>query len=144
MHADLIAFGFIKFIERAKREERARIFPHIEPNSVGELMGNWSKWFGRYRRKECGLPGKDTPFHAFRHTFKHYMRLASVPNEVHNELTGHETGDVADSYGGLSYPLHPLVEAMEKYRVPGITHGHSEECMTPETITMQAGARWPW
>jgi len=121
VHADLIALGFIKFVEAAKKAKRNRIFPDIEPNSVGELMGNWSKWFGRYRRKECGLPGKDTPFHAFRHTFKHYMRLAAVPSEVHNELTGHETGDVADSYGGLSYPLRPLVEGMEKYRVPGLT-----------------------
>jgi hypothetical protein len=121
VHADLIALGFIKFVEQAKREKRERIFPAIEPNSVGELMGNWSKWFGRYRRKECGLKGKDTPFHSFRHTFKHYMRLAAVPSEVHNELTGHETGDVADSYGGLSYPLRPLVEGMEKYRVPGLT-----------------------
>lgn len=121
VHPDVIDLGFIEFAESAKRENRTRIFPGIKPNSVGELMGNWSKWFGRYRRSECGVGGKDTPFHAFRHTFKHYMRLASVPNEVHNELTGHETGDVADSYGGLSYPLRPLVEAMKLYKVPGLT-----------------------
>jgi integrase len=121
VHADLIALGFIKLVEKAKQEKRERIFPAIRPTAKGELMGNWSKWFGRYRRNECDLKSRMTPFHSFRHTFKHYMRLAAVPSEVHNELTGHETGDVADSYGGLSYPLRPLVEGMEKYRVPGVT-----------------------
>lgn len=42
------------------------------------------------------------------------MRLASVPNEVHNELAGHETGDVADSYGGLRAPP----ERRETYSSP--------------------------
>lgn len=121
IHADLIELGFVTLAQRALAAGQSRIFPEIVPDSSGTLMGNWSKWFGRYRRKVCGLTGKDTPFHSFRHTFKHFARLARIPNEVHNEFTGHETGDVADSYGGLSYPLHPLVEGMKLYRVPGFT-----------------------
>ena len=120
IHADLIALGFLKVAQAAKAKRRARIFPAIIPNSTGELMGNWSKWFGRYRRKKCGLTSKDTPFHSFRHSFKHFARLSHIPNDVHNEFTGHETGDVADAYGGLSYPLAPLVEGMKLYRVPGL------------------------
>jgi integrase len=121
IHADLIALGFVTMAQQALAQGRSRIFPDIVPNSVKVLMGNWSKWFGRYRRKECGLPGKDTPFHSFRHTFKHHARLVGIPNEIHNEFTGHETGDVADTYGGLSYPLRPLVEGMKRYRVEGFT-----------------------
>ena len=120
IHPTLIDLGFIAFVLSAKTAKQVRVFPDIVPNAQGELMGNWSKWFGRYRRSECGLTSKETPFHSFRHTFKHYMRLASVPSEVHNELTGHETGDVADSYGGFSYPLRPLVDAIAKYEVPGL------------------------
>ncbi len=119
IHADLVALGFLRFATAAKLAGRSRLFDKIVPNSVGELMGNWSKWFGRYRRVECGLTGKDTPFHSFRHSFKQFARLSLIPNDVHNEFTGHETGDVADAYGGLSYPLAPLVDAMGKYRVPG-------------------------
>lgn len=119
IHADLIALGFVTLAQHALAQGRSRIFPDIVPNSVKVLMGNWSKWFGRYRRKACGVTGKDTPFHSFRHTFKHHARLVGIPNETHNEFTGHETGDVADTYGGLSYPLHPLVEGMKRYRVPG-------------------------
>jgi integrase len=120
IHADLIKLGFVRVAQAALANGQARIFPDIVPARKGILMGNWSKWFGRYRRKECALPAKDTPFHSFRHTFKHYARLSRIPNEVHNEFTGHETGDVADTYGGMSYPLHPLVEGMKQYRVPGL------------------------
>jgi site-specific recombinase XerD len=119
IHADLIALGFVTLAQQALAQGRSRIFPDIQPDTTGRLMGNWSKWFGRYRRKECGLPTKVTPFHSFRHTFKHHARLVGIPNEIHNEFTGHETGDVADTYGGLSYPLRPLVEGMRRYRVEG-------------------------
>jgi len=121
IHDDLIKLGFVKLAQAALAEGRERIFPDIKKNSAGVLMGSWSKWFGRYRRKECGVEGKDTPFHSFRHSFKHVARLCAIPNEINNEFTGHETGDVADTYGGLSYPLHPLVEGMKKFRVPNFT-----------------------
>lgn len=120
LHPDLLGLGFLDVVRDAQATKRDRIFSEIVPAASGELMGNWSKWFGRYRRKHCGLPGRETPFHSFRHTFKHLARLASIPNDVHNELTGHETGDVADDYGGLSYPLSPLVDAISRYRVPNL------------------------
>jgi len=121
VHADLIALGFIRYVERAKSKGQSRLFPDISPNAEGELMGSWSKWFNRYLRLASGVTDKRVVFHSFRHSFKHFARLASIPNDVHNEITGHETGDVADSYGGLSYPLAPLVDAMKRYRVPGFT-----------------------
>jgi integrase len=60
-------------------------------------------------------------FHSFRHSFKHHARQALIPADVHNALTGHETRSAADAYGGLSYPLAPLVEGIKRYRVPGFT-----------------------
>jgi integrase len=131
VHADLIKLGFIDYANAAKAAGRTRLFPDLNAASDGKLTGNWSKWFGRYRRKELGLTGKDTPFHSFRHTFKHYARLAGIAAEVHNEITGHETGDVADAYGGLSYPLFPLVQAMKAYKVPGLTLPKRPERLRP-------------
>lgn len=121
IHADLIALGFLKVAAAAKAERRARIFHKINPTAEGELMGNWSKWFSRYLRKVCGVTDDRVVFHSFRHSFKHYAREVDVPTEVSNEITGHETGDVANQYGGLEYPLRPLVEGMALYRVPGFT-----------------------
>ena len=121
IHADLIALGFLKVVAAAKAERRTRIFHKINPTAEGELMGNWSKWFSRYLRKVCGVTDDRVVFHSFRHSFKHYARDVDVPTEVSNEITGHETGDVANQYGGLEYPLRPLVEGMALYRVPGFT-----------------------
>jgi integrase len=108
-------------VAAAKSKGPARIFHKINPTAEGELMGNWSKWFSRYLRKGCGVVDERVVFHSFRHSFKHYARAVKVPTEVSNEITGHETGDVADQYGGLEYPLLPLVEGMARYRVPGFT-----------------------
>ena len=47
------------------------------------------------------------------------MRQCQVPKDVNDALTGHETGDAADAYGGLSYPLLPLVEGVARFRVDG-------------------------
>lgn len=121
IHPDLIALGFLKVVAVAKSKGPARIFHKINPTAEGELMGNWSKWFSRYLRKERGITDERVVFHSFRHSFKHYARAVKVPTEVSNEITGHETGDVADQYGGLEYPLLPLVEGMARYRVPGFT-----------------------
>jgi integrase len=120
VHTSLLDLGFVDFVRAAKAKNQTRLFPDLKADRFGNATGNWSKWFGRYRRKHCGVTDVTTPFHSFRHSFKHYARLSQIPSEVHHELTGHETGDVGDTYGGLSFPLHPLVEAVNKFSVPDL------------------------
>lgn len=120
IHSDLVKLGFLDVASAARSEGRDRIFHEIKPTAEGELMGSWSKWFGRYRRT-LGVSGKDTPFHSFRHSFKHYARACNLDKAVNDAITGHESGDVADQYGALDYPLGPLVDAMARYRVLGFT-----------------------
>lgn len=120
IHSDLIALGFLKVVAAAKAERRPRIFHKINPTAEGELMGNWSKWFSRYLRKVCGVADDRVVFHSFRHSFKHYARACRLDKAVNDAITGHETGETGDDYGP-EYPLHPLVEGMARYRVPGFT-----------------------
>lgn len=120
IHEDLIGLGFLEIVKAARDESRDRIFHKINPTIQGELMGNWSKWFGRYRRS-LGVSDKNTPFHSFRHSFKHHARESILDKAVNDAITGHESGDVGDKYGSLNYPLRPLVEGMARYRVPGFT-----------------------
>lgn len=120
VHADLEDLGFVKYAKG--QSGKALLFDKL---SMGEnetkRSGNWGRWFGRYLRNKCGVTDDRMTFHSFRHTFKHHLRQCNVRKEVNDALTGHETGDAADAYGGLSYPLSPLVEGMQAYRVDGFT-----------------------
>lgn len=118
IHPDLIKLGFLAYAKG--QAGRRLLFDKIKAgNSEGRLSGAWGQWFSEYLRNKCGVTDARMTFHSFRHSFKHYARQALIPADVHNALTGHETGAAADAYGGLSYPLHPLVEGMKRYRVPG-------------------------
>jgi integrase len=116
VHPDLIELGFLKYLAQVRGQ--SRLFPDIKGFDPERISDAWGQWFSDYLRDVCGVTDKRMTFHSFRHSFKHYGRQALIPADVHNALTGHETGDAADAYGGLSFPLHPLVEGMNRYRVP--------------------------
>jgi len=119
VHPELIRLGFLRYVDDLRSREQKWLFPDLDPDRDGTRTASWSKWYGRWLRKEAGIVDKRVTFHSFRHSFKHYARQVGIAPDVQNEITGHDTGDIADDYGGLSYPLHPLVEAMGRYRVPG-------------------------
>lgn len=121
IHQALIDLGFLRYVDAARDKGQARIFPDLKPDRYGSVTGNWTKWFGYHLREACGVSDKRITFHSFRHSFKHYARACGLDKAVNDAITGHEGGDVADQYGGLEYPLRPLVEGMARYRVPGFT-----------------------
>jgi len=119
IHSDLIQLGFLKFVESAEKKRQYFLFPQFEPNKYGVRTANWSKWYGRLLRKKLGITDRAVTFHSFRHTFKDQARNTNMPVDVNNEITGHETGDTGNKYGGLEYPVKPLVEGMRLYRIIG-------------------------
>jgi integrase len=122
IHADLIALGFLKYVDRAREAGQARIFPVLRPDKYGTVTANWSKWFGRYLRGTIKVTNDRMRFHSFRHAFKDYAREAEIPEDVNDAFTGHRGQAVARRYGSsLAYPLRPMVLAMAKYRVTGLT-----------------------
>ena len=120
VHPDLVELGFVSYVQA--QAGKSRLFSDLKPNPKdGDVSGNWGRWFGRHLRNTCGVADRKMTFHSFRHTFKHHMRMCEIPKAINDALTGHETRDAADAYGGLSYPLHPLVEGLRRYRVDGFT-----------------------
>lgn len=119
LHPVLLERGFLELVASAKANGDARIFRDLRPDKWGNPAGNWSKWFGRYLRAS-NVTDRRLTFHSFRHTFKDISRLSGIANDVHNEITGHKTGDVGDGYGGDRYPLGPLVSAINAFRIPGL------------------------
>jgi len=118
VHPDLEALGFVRYAQ--EQAGKALLFDRLSMGvNETKQSGNWGRWFGRYLRNKCGVTDDRMTFHSFRHTFKHHMRQCQIPKDVNDALTGHETGDAADAYGGFSFPLNPLVQGMKAYRVDG-------------------------
>lgn len=128
IHSELERLRFVEYVQQAKAEGRKRIFHKLIPSIDGKEGGNFSKWFGRYLRDACKVADKRMVFHSFRHLFKEVLREAEIPKEINDALTGHESGDVGDKYGGDAYPLRPLVNAIKRYRILGLTLPAPRKC----------------
>lgn len=118
VHPKLIELGFIDYVQ-ALENQRGRIFPSLPEDKFGNPAAKWGEWFSRYLRGTCGVTDKRKTFHSFRHAFKDNARNSGIDSDMQRQLMGHEGGDVADQYGA-GYANYSMVEAMEKYRVPGL------------------------
>lgn len=113
IHSQLVAAGFLEFVERAKTTKQKRLFPDIQKGADGTYSSAFSKWFSNFL-KACRVKTKKKSFHSFRHTFEDACRAGSVPLEYINAIQGHAQGGEADRYGKGSYPVALLKEQIEK------------------------------
>jgi integrase len=123
IHPHLVGLGFLTYVqERREAGEAAPLFPELTPDSRGVLTGSWSKWFGRWLRNTVLIMDRRKVFHSFRHTFKDACREAGITQEVHDQLSGHAARNVGSTYGGDTFPLKPLSEAVGKinFNLPNI------------------------
>lgn len=120
VHGELIRLGFLDFVTAARAAKQQRLFPLLRPDKYGSLTAKWGENWSVYRREVCGVTERRMVFHSFRHTFKDYTRLAGIDEGIQRQLMGHSARDVADDYGSGHWD-HQLVEAMKRYRVPGLT-----------------------
>lgn len=114
IHSAVIALGFIDYVQTIRG---GKLWPKMKPDSIGRWAGNWSKWFGRYR-KDLGLGERWTDFHSLRHGWKSAARGAGIPEDIHDEITGHENGSVGRGYGKV--PVTRLKIELEKIKFDGL------------------------
>jgi len=117
IHTELLTRGFIAFAD--SRQGKSQLFD-LTPDENGRKGSAFGKWFNTSLRDTCGITDPKLVFHSFRHSFKDHCRALEISEEVSDALSGHSSGKVSRRYGGLAYPLRPLVEAVKKYRVPGL------------------------
>lgn len=110
LHKRVIELGFLDYVKTLKGK---KMFPQIKPDSRGRWSGDFSKWFGRYRRT-IGLDQRWTDFHSFRHTWKTAARGAELTEEFHDEISGHDSASVGRSYGRI--PVKQLKRALDRVR----------------------------
>jgi integrase len=120
IHPLLINAGLIRYRNRLESAGSTRLFPDLKSDCKGNISGNFSKWWGRYARKQFGIKDERKVFHSFRHAFKERCRDDSIIEEIHDALTGHTGRSVGRSYGGEQYPLRPLFEAIKNLNYPDL------------------------
>jgi integrase len=108
IHSAVIRLGFLEYVKSIKSK---KLFPHITLDRRGSWSENFSKWFGKYR-KRIGLAGRWRDFHSFRHGWKTAARSAGIPKEIHDQITGHEGADAGSGYGDV--PILTLKGELEK------------------------------
>jgi integrase len=122
LHPEVLQCGFLNYVDERSRSSNPRLFPDLKPDKLGQLTGLWSRWWGRYARKN-GVTDRRKVFHSFRHTFKTACRACRVPKAINDTFTGHTSGDVGDEYGS-GYPLSVLGEEMTKLEYRGLDLSH--------------------
>lgn len=122
VHPQLVQLGLLKYAQTMAKAGTEFLFPGLKGDRMGQLTGNWSKWWGRYLRRDIGISDTRKTFHSFRHTFKDACREAGINQEIHDALTGHAAAEnEGRGYGGDQFPLRPLVSAIRKIEFPIVT-----------------------
>ena len=94
IHADLLALGFLEYVDSLRGRGDWRVFPQASATAKNGA-GNWiSKAFGYYLGNLSGewKPAK-RGFHSLRKTVIQEMQGAGVPSELRVQITGHELDD---------------------------------------------------
>lgn len=117
LHPDLIALGFLSFVEKRRRLQRKgskRLFPEVKFGADGQASTVFSKWFGRLMSK-AGLHDPALVFHSFRHNAEDAFRDALQPQYVIDRIIGHSDGATSAGYGeGISLSVaYDVVVAMK-------------------------------
>lgn len=113
LHPAVIEAGFLKYVALIKAG--SPLFPEFPKRAKGTRGDNATKVITRWVRKKVGITDPNVaPSHSWRHTFKDWCREANIRNELQDEITGHQSGTVARSYGSRQFPVKVLYAAMKR------------------------------
>lgn len=118
LHNDLIAAGFIKFVDAVRSKNlktpEASVFG-FKPGAYDNPSTAYGKRFNKFVKQVH----PELDFHSFRHTYMDLIRATTgYRKEFSDALTGHSSGTISDTYGGKFYPLPPLVELVNSLKLP--------------------------
>jgi integrase len=124
IHPQLVKLGFLNFVDSVRGRDGANawLFPLVAPDKGRSGVAAWSKWFGRYLRKQ-GVTDTAKVFHSFRHSVTDALRRGKVDHELREALVGHSLGSKVD-YGAKQmlsrWGAAALKDAVAKISYPGL------------------------
>jgi integrase len=116
-----VAFGFLDYCTNLTTEA---LFPALVPHK-GVLTDRWGdRFWSPYMREVIGIKDENKVLYSLRHNFKDVCRQAGLPEDVHDQLTGHSNPKVSRTYGSRLFPIEPLHEGMQKITYKGLDLSH--------------------
>jgi integrase len=126
IHLDVLNAGFIDFYNRRKKQAKSVfLFNDLPPNKDNIRSGSFSKWANRKIDKIN--PDTTIVMHSFRHLYRDLVStvVPTIDEEVKDRLLGHADGSVGRKYGATLYPIHSLIDAVDRlilpFKIPKIT-----------------------
>ena len=100
LHDDLIARGFVLFVEAA--EDGAYLFLEAKPGD--DIQGRWQATKNRLTEfaREVVKDRNVQPNHGWRHTFKTIGHEAGIQDSVLDAICGHAPKTVGGGYGSVT------------------------------------------
>ncbi|WP_336801390.1 site-specific integrase [Kaistia sp. MMO-174] len=98
IHPELVRFGFLDHVDKARRNADQRLFPDLQIGSTGYGSDPFSKWFSRFMAS-LDIKTRRTSFHSFRHTYRDALREADISRERVRALGGWSDGGSEEIYG---------------------------------------------
>ncbi len=109
IHQGLLDLEFVKW---AQDQPKGPLFPHpYDSNDTFARM--YSKQYRGYLEK-IALKRSGLAMHSFRHGFATASRMAGLPDEIHNALTGRSQKGVGQQYGQQKRKLEFLQEQINR------------------------------
>ena len=125
VHPELLALGFMSFVERRSTAGETKLFSEIALGATGYRSSTFSQWFARFCAK-AGANAQKTCYHSFRHVFRDALREARIERDIALALGGwgrsggaSGSASVSDVYGS-GYRVSTLFEAISKIRYPDL------------------------
>ncbi|MBO9396136.1 site-specific integrase [Shimia sp. R9_2] len=117
IHADLIALGFLEFVEQLRARGTVRLFPALSycpKNGYGRNVG---RWFGDSFLPRLGIDDEALVFHSLRHTMNTQLARKNVPEQLQKAILGHkQNGMTYDTYFTAGFLPDQLYPEVNKFR----------------------------
>lgn len=125
VHDELIRLGFIAHHQKMKDKKQTRLFPEAVRNERGQMLGDYSREFGKYLTRLGIKDGRGLSLYSFRHGAADALRSAGHLDEQFGYLLGHTKATMTQQYGKLPQGmLQQRVALVRSIAYPGLKIDH--------------------
>lgn len=130
IHPTLIKIGFVDYIESIRATGSVKLFPTAQRNPRGQMIGDYSREFGKYLNNIKLKSGKKLSLYSFRHGAIDAFRRAGHLDENFKFLLGHGGATMTGRYGQMPQGMLDLrVKLIESISYPSLNLSHLEDAL---------------